>query len=177
MDNPFKNSIGKYYSRQLFWEEWIELADSAKTIQPMFTLHADKEGLVNFGKAYVESEDPSGYTVSQELLDGYRMWTVLMQSTWFQTAKKAWDAEMDARLSSKGIRVMQEILDNGGPAQRALAAKYFADKEYRKDKTKTRGRPSQDEINAKAKEAATFDKNLVDDSSRITFSRMAVDRK
>jgi hypothetical protein len=165
--NKFKNSQGKYYTRQLFWEESIELADSAKSIEPMFTLYSDKEGLINLGKAYVESEDPTGYKVSNEYLDGYRMWTILMQAKWFQTAKKLWDEELDARLSSKGIQKLQEMLENGTPPQKAQAAKYFADKEFRKDKTHSRGRPSKDQIAAEARKEAVISDNLAEDYKRI----------
>jgi hypothetical protein len=167
MQNKFKNSNGKYYTRQLFWEESIELAASAKTIEPIFTLYTDKEGLINFGKAYVETEDPTGYKVATELLDGYRMWTVLMQAAWFKAAKKLWDEEMDARLSSKGIAKLQEMLENGTPPQQAQAAKYFADKEFRKDKTHYRGRPSKDQIIEETRKAAIIDENLADDLKRI----------
>ena len=165
--NPFKSANGKHYTRQLFWEESIEIANSQKTSEPMFTLYSDRPGLINFGKAYVESEDPTGYTVAMKLLDGYRHWTILSQCKWFQTAKKLWDEEMDVRLSSKGIRKLQEFLEDGTPQQQLAASKYFADKEYRKDKTATRGRPSKDQIAEEARKAATVDKELAADFERI----------
>jgi len=164
---PFKNSQGKYYTRQLFWEESIELSNETRRIDPVFTLYADKPGLINFGKAYVESEDPTGYKVAQELLGGYQLWTLLMKSRWFQTAKSIWDNEMDARLASQGISKLKDLLENGTPPQKLAAAKYFADKEYRKDKTNSRGRPSKDEIAASAREAAAVDKHLAEDFERI----------
>jgi hypothetical protein len=167
MSNPFKNAQNKYYTRQLFWEQWNDLPNEMKKIEPMFTLYADKPGLINFGKAYVESEDPTGYKISQELLDGYRLWSLLMKSSWFIAAKKMWDEELDARLTSKGLNKMQEILENGGPAQQAVAAKYFADREYRKDKTKSRGRPSKEEVAAEVRKEASFSRTISEDFERI----------
>lgn len=165
--NKFKSSNGRYYTRQLFWEESIEMANSAKAVEPMFTLYTDKEGLINFGKEYVESEDPTGYKVSQKLLDGYRMWTILMQAKWFQTAKKLWDEELDARLSSKGIEKLQEMLENGKPQQQAAAAKYFADKEFRKDKTRSKGRPSKAQIAEEVRKEALLSDKFSEDYKRI----------
>ena len=165
--SKLKNSQNKYYTRQLFWEEWIELPNEKKTITPVFTLYKDKEGLINFGKAYVESEDPTGYKVSQEHLEGYRLWTLLMNCSWFKTAKKMWDEELDARLSSKGLQKLQEMLVNGTPPQQAAAAKYFADKEYRKDKTHARGRPSKEQVAAQTRKEAETEKQLSADFERI----------
>ena len=163
----FKAPNGKYYTRQLFWEESIELTESTRSIPPIFSLYSDKPGLINFGREYVESEDPTGYKVSQKLLDGYRLWSILMKCTWFQTAKKLWDEEMDARLCSKGLEQMKDLLENGAPAQRAVAAKYFADKEYRKDKTASRGRPSKEQVTAETRKIATVEKQVNDDFQRI----------
>lgn len=165
--SDFKAANGKYYTRQLFWEEWIDLPIDKRKTEPTFTLYSDKPGLINFGRAYVESEDPTGYKVSQELLEGYRLWTILMACSWFQTAKKLWDEEMDARLSSKGIAKLQEMLEHGTPPQKSIAAKYFADKEYRKDKTHSRGRPSKDQVAAEARKEATIDRQLAEDFERI----------
>jgi hypothetical protein len=163
----FQSPSGKFYTRQLFWEESIELSSEVRVIDPVFTLYKDKPGLINFGKAYVESEDPTGYKVAEELLGGYRLWTVLMQSKWFQAAKKLWDEELDARLASKGFEKIKDLAKNGLPAQQLAAAKYLANGEHRKDHKATKGRPTKAQIEEKAKEEADLQSRYVEDYKRI----------
>ena len=165
--SELKERQGKFYTRQLLWEEWVNMEIVNRVIDPKFSLYSDKEGLINFGRAYVESEDPTGYTVANELLGGYRHWTILMQSPWFQTAKKIWDEELDARLVAKGLVRLKDLLENGAPAQQAVAAKYFADKEYRKDKTTSRGRPTKAQVSEEARKAAEINSQVADDLKRI----------
>jgi hypothetical protein len=76
---------GKYYTKQLFWEQSIELSEAERSIEPVFTLYKDKPNLINLGKKYVEAEDPTGYKIATELLGDYKLWTTLMRCTWFQT--------------------------------------------------------------------------------------------
>ena len=166
MEN-FRASNGKYYTRQLFWDEWINLMQSERQIDPPFCLHGNKPELINFGKAYVESEDPTGYKVAQKLLGGYQLWTVLMKTKWFQEAKKLWDEELDARLKSQGIEKLKEILENGMPAQQLQAAKYLANQEYKGTSGSSRGRPSNSEVEKAAREAAEIRDALQSDADRI----------
>lgn len=165
----FKASNGKYYTRQLFWDEWVNLMQSERQIDPPFCLHGNKPELINFGKAYVESEDPTGYKVAQELLGGYQLWTVLMKTKWFQEAKKIWDEELDARLKSQGIEKLKEILTNGQPAQQLQAAKYIANLEYKGATRSSRGRPSNAEIEKAAREEADIRSTLEADYQRISL--------
>jgi hypothetical protein len=166
--NNFKASNGKYYTRALFWEESIDLSNDARVIPPVFTLYKDKPNLINFGKAYVETRDPTGYKVTQELLNGdYNLWTVLMNCTWFLAAKEMWDRELDAALSSEGMEKIRVMLTDGLPAQQLAAAKYLANKEYRKDKTATKGRPSSEQVTRQAREQAAIEKELAEDFKRI----------
>lgn len=169
MQPPYKNQSGQYYTRQLFWEESIELSDSMKAIAPVFTLYKNKPGLINFGQEYILSEDPTGYTVAQKLLGEYSHWTILMKSKWFKAAKTLWDDELDARLTARGFNKIQELLKDGPPAQQLAAAKYLADKEYRKDKSASKGRPSKKEIDEKIREDADTQEQLSADFKRISL--------
>jgi uncharacterized protein YoaH (UPF0181 family) len=166
-DYNFKASNGKYITRQWFYEEFIELDNDSKTVEPLFTLYRDKPDLINLGKKYVEYEDPTGYTLATEFLGDYRFWTTLLKCKWFQQAKKVWDEELEQKLASKAIEKIKELMTSGMPAQQLAAAKYLANAQYRKDAGSTRGRPRKEEVAAAAKEAATFDQQLADDFKRI----------
>jgi hypothetical protein len=163
----FKAANGRYYTRQLFWEESIELANAEKSIEPVFTLYGDKPGLINFGKRYVELEDPTGYEVAIDLLGDYRLWTVLMQCKWFQTAKKQWDAELDAKLTVRAFKKIKELSKDGPPPQQLAASKYLANLEYRKDHKATKGRPTRTQVEQAAREEADNRTALEEDYQRI----------
>lgn len=133
-----------------------------------FTLHKDKPGLINFGKVYVEEGDPSGYKVTQKLLDGdYTLWTILMGCRWFVSAKELWDRELDAKLFSEGMDQIRELAENGMPAQKLSAAKFLANKEYKKDKSNSKGRPRREDIDRAARDLAVSDRDIEDDLNRI----------
>jgi len=163
----FKATNGKYYTKQLFWEEWINLPIDLRIIEPSFSLYKDKPNLINFGKKYVEHRDPTGYAVAQELLGDYNLWTALMNCRWFVAAKEVWDRELDAALASEAMAMIRLLLKEGLPAQQLAAAKYLANKEYRKDKSASKGRPSNAEVTRQAREAAEVEKQLADDFKRI----------
>lgn len=164
----FISSNGKYYTRQLFWEESIQLLIEKRTIKPMFSLYRDREGLINLGKVYVKCADPSGYKVAQELFDGdYTLWTVLMGCRWFVAAKEVWDRELDAKLYSEGMEEIRTLAKDGMPAQKLAAAKFLATKAYRKDNSASKGRPSRQDVDRAAKDLAATELDLEADLKRI----------
>jgi hypothetical protein len=164
----FKGHTGKYFTRQLFHEEWQDLMIEKRVIKPLFTLYNDREGLINFGKVYVKCADPSGYKVAQEILDGdYTLWTVLMGCRWFVAAKELWDRELDAKLYSEGLEEIRTLAKDGMPAQKLAASKFLATKAYRKDNSASKGRPSRESIDRAAKDLAVSDRDLDEDLKRI----------
>jgi len=165
--SDFIANNGRPFTRQLFWEEWVDLPIDQRVIEPKYSLYRDKPGLINFGKAYVEARDPTGYAVSQELLYDYSHWQTLLRCKWFLAAKEVWDRELDAAIASEGMAKIRQLLADGLPAQQLAAAKYLANREYRKDKSATKGRPSNDQIAKEAARQAEFDRELADDAKRI----------
>lgn len=166
-----KASNGKYYTRQLFWEEWIDMSDAEKIMDPPFTLYKDKPGKINFGKEYVRRDDPTGYRVAVEVLGDYRLWTTLMKTKWFQSAKKIWDDELEAKLASQGIEKIKELMEHGMPAQQLAAAKYLANREYSRDSKASKGRPSNAQVAEAAREEAAVERHLAEDFKRISLAR------
>jgi hypothetical protein len=172
IDSPFKNKNGGYYTRQLFYEENTQFKIENRVIKPMFTLHKDREGLINVGRVYVEECDPTGYKVAQRILDGdFTLWTVLMSCRWFVSAKEVWDRELDAQLVSEGLAEIRELAKNGMPAQKLAASKYLANKEYRKDHTANKGRPKREDIDRAAKDLAIREEDIAADLRRIQGAR------
>lgn len=164
----FKGVTGKYFTRQLFYEQSVDLMIEHRVIKPLFCLHKDREGLINFGKVYVKEADPSGYQLVQKILDGdYTLWTVLLGCRWFIAAKEIWDKELDAKLYSEGMEEIRTLAKDGMPAQKLAAAKFLATKQYRKDSSVGKGRPRREDIDRAARDLAVTDRDLEADIKRI----------
>lgn len=163
----FKNNSGQFYTRQLFWEESIQIEAEKKRIEPPFCLHESKHGLISFRDKYVELGDPTGYKITQELLGGnYRHWQELLKCKWFVAAKKEWDVELDAKLASEGLDKIRETAQSDDK-QALVAARYLANKEYREKVKTTRGRPSKDELSGELKRMSAEEKAIFEDAERI----------
>lgn len=170
MTQPFISSIGTYFTSQLFYERQVLMHSEKKVGKPVFTLHKDIPGLINFGKRYVALEDPTGYKVTQELLNGdFIHWGYLMRSSWFIAAKEKWDEELDAKLTSKGLDAIQGIAkeEEASPAIRLQAAKFLATKGYQPKTTKKRGRPTSLEVESELKHATELQTTINEDLARI----------
>lgn len=166
-----KNSGGKHYTKQLFHETWSTLESDLRVgTQAPFTLYQDKPNHINFGKAYVDLADPSGYRITQLYLGGdYKHWLSLCKCSWFLEAKEVWDKELEAKLFSEGIAAIKEIAKDESHKGRLQAAKILVDKGYasKLDSKARRGRPSTEEVEGHLKESARAEKALQDDLERI----------
>ena len=162
------------YTSQLFWDMWIELPHDRRTCQPMFTLHEDKEGLINFRKEYVRDMDPTGYTTATRLLENFDHWGRLMGTKWFKEAKKEWDKELAAKMDAEATAVLQKILKGGDEiktSEQIAAAKVMLGKAKTVGKKPVvsvgRGRPSKEEVEGELKNQARLTKEEQDDLDRI----------
>jgi hypothetical protein len=162
---PYKNEQNQRFTRQLFFEQWTNLPIENRLGEPPFTLHADKEGYVNFGQEYIKDADPTGYTTAKRLLGDYSYWKFLMKVQWFREAKKDWDEELEAKLYAQGLAKIREIALGDDPKALA-AAKYLANKEFKQGGVK-RGRPSSDEVEGRLKQEVENIASTDADAERI----------
>jgi hypothetical protein len=163
------------YTKQLFWDMHRMMANADKAIDPIYTLHDDVEGLINFRKEYVRDMDPTGYKTANRLLESYDHWNLLMRGQWFRDAKAEWDKEIAAILEKEATDVLRGIaLDSDlKPAERTSAAKAILGraKSIRTPEKTTvgpgRGRPSNEEVQGELKRQAALTKDELDDLKRI----------
>lgn len=171
---PFRNNSNQRYTKQLFYEQWNELPNSMRLVRPPFTLNADVEGCLNFGREYVADCDPSGYTTSMRLFKEFTQFEYLLRTPWFKEAKETWDREIEARLYAEGISKLRELA-KGEDAKALQAAKVLINpKDYaidRSKKTVKRGRPSSEEIQGHLKQEAEDAKELEEAMDRIRLVR------
>lgn len=173
---PYRNEQNQRYTRQLFYEQWSNLPIENRVVGPAFTLFQDREGLINFGKEYINDNDPTGYTTATRLLGEYAYWKFLMKVQWFREAKEIWDEELDAKLTSEGLAKIRQIAlseDKGA----LVAAKYLANQDYKNANNKksahSRGRPSKEEVAGHLAQEAREAKETLEDAERIKLVRNA----
>lgn len=166
---PYKNEQNQRYTRQLFWEQWVELPIENRLGEPPFTLHVDKPDKINFGQEYIADGDPTGYTTAKRLLGDYGYWRFLNKVSWFREAVKLWDEELEAKLYAEGMATIRQMAAGDDP--KALqAAKYLANLEFKVDKQGSkRGRPSKEEVEGRLNQMAEEEQELVDAAERISL--------
>lgn len=176
--SKFRNAGGQRWTRTLFYECQAEVGVEAPAfaIPPMYTLHSDREGLVNFQREYVRLGDPSGYQLAQLYLEDYNHWLLLLKSPWFRKAKEIWDVELDAKLSSEALATIRSYADGiegVSPAVQLAAAKYLSDLSAKRSAkgSATRGRPSKEEVAGNLKAATISASELEGDLARIRAVR------
>ncbi len=166
--NKFLADNNKFFTKQLFWEQWSELPLDRRTVEwPPFCLHRDRENCINFGKEYVKYRDPTGYKVATKLLGDYQHWIALNACTWFKAAREMWDEELDQILKEEAFRKIRELMVDGQPAQQLAAAKYLANAEHRREAKGGKGRPSKEAIEKETRRVAAVERELADDFQRI----------
>jgi hypothetical protein len=176
-NSKFRSDNNTRYTQQLFFELWRDLPVDKRTFQPMFSLHDDIEGLVNFRQEYVRDMDPTGYKTATRLLENYDHWQLLMKSKWFKEAKAEWDKELAAKMEKEALDALRGIIiadDESGVkiSDRISAAKVLLGKsktikgDMEKGELK-RGRPSKEEVQGALKEEVRLSKEEEEDASRI----------
>lgn len=168
--SPKNNGL---YTIQLFWDHQQQMPEDRKLIEPMYTLHNDVKGMINFRKEYIRDMDPTGFKTANRLLENYEHWNLLMRTKWFREVKAEWDKELAAKMDADATDVLKEIMKGGDDiktSERIAAAKVMLGKAKAlgpKPETSKRGRPSTDEVNGELKEQARLTKEEQEDLKRI----------
>lgn len=163
---PYRNELNQRYSKQLFYEQWIQLPVELRLGEPPFTLHNPREGLICFREQYINDADPTGYKTSTRLLGEFGYWKFLFKAGWFREAVESWNEELEAKLQSEALDKIREIA-SGDDAKALAAAKFIAQKEYKKGGGPKRGRPTKEEVEGKLQQEVDDLKRLEEDASRI----------
>jgi len=134
----FKDSIGRWRTKSLFYE-----ANDYQIEDALFTLgEEDKtvkgKTLISLRKRFVESDDPTGYSVSIQYLGGYAHWDAICKSSLKDEVEK-WRDELEIKLRSIGLANAIKSAKSGN----FNAAKFLAERGWDK---RIAGRPSKDEV-------------------------------
>lgn len=163
------------YTKQLFWDMQREMPIAERLITPLYTLHEDVEGFINFRREYVNDMDPTGYKTATRLLENYEHWNILMRTKWFREAKEEWDKELKAKMEKEATDVLLGIMhDFEGSAkvsERIAAAKAVLGQSRAIGKNEAketkRGRPTKEEVKGYLVQEAELTKEEQEDFERI----------
>ena len=168
MKPPYKHpTVGSWFTEALFWDRMYikAIADRNTTIDPVFSLYADKPGLINCRKTFVALRDPTGYTWAIQYLGDWQHWLKLIKCKWFAEAYDIWVEELKNLLRAEALERIADIASSQSP-QSLNAAKYLAGFEWEK-KAGTRGRPSKADLDKELHKQAELLKDESSDFERI----------
>ncbi len=162
---PYKSPNNAWYTAALFWDMVITRTLEQRMIQPVFTLHEDKEGYVNCRKTFVELGDPTGYKWAMKYLGDWAHWKELVKAKWFAKALEEWREELRIKIQSEALDVIRAVSITDDK-QALVAAKYLAEYGWVKAGT-GRGRPSKAEVQGELKKAVEAISVEDEDAKRI----------
>ena len=159
----FKDNQGRWRTQSLFVET-ITASAKENGWEAEFTLKdTHPSGLTSLRRAFIRSEDPTGYTTAMEYLGSWEHWVRLFENPQFQKELSIWSDEQDVRIRSKAIKAIKDTALTEG-SKGTAAAKWIADKAYLGTK---RGRPSKADIAKETKQQANIKAELKDDAARV----------
>lgn len=168
--SKFRGSSGPIYTKSLFYEQWIGTEIDKRVSDPLFSLHRDRPGLINFRKEYLKDEDETGYKTSVRLLEGFHHFEYLMKTCrWFREAKEEWDRELKAKLRARALDVVKVLAEDetAKHSERLAAAKTLLSETKAPAPKGNRGRPTKEEVEGELKREAELSKEMKEDLERI----------
>lgn len=127
-------------------------------------VHGDKV-IYAVRRLYVDMEDVHEYKFANTYFYSWSHWQRLLRSPIIRPHIDEWRAELEAKLTSRNLKRMEELAAEGN--QQAI--KYMANKGWNGEAAapKKRGRPSKDEVSGELKRQAKEEDVFASDWSRI----------
>lgn len=157
--NKFKDSTNNWLTKSLFRETF---QGSCPTATPLYSLRCGKKEPC-LHCLFMETNDPTGYTLAQEHLGGWPHLKRLRQGQWFEEFYKEWVEELEQKLFSEGVKKMRSL----GLKGNSTAAKWLADKGWKEVEGPKRGRPSKAEVKGELRKQVALEKELEEFEKRV----------
>jgi hypothetical protein len=156
--DKFKDSMGRWYTKGLFWE----MCFPENKARASYTLkESEHKGLPSLKQLYLDSEDLTEYEFAVDHLGGWNHWKALRKCKWFAPHLADWQEELEVRVRSQGIKALisHSLSPKGQTSAKWLAEKGWVDKK--------RGAPSKAEVNAELKQQAGIHAEVEGDLLRL----------
>lgn len=165
---PFKNRMGKYFTKAMFVEHYDP------NIKPVFTMKEfdwEYEGVTypSFSRLFLEVGDPTGYLFAKEYLKSYKHFQELQKGGWFREYLDEILEELEIAQKAMGYKKIAEIA-TGETGSAYNAAKFLAKEGFEGEKTtgkKPVGRPSKTAKERNSRIQDSVHSRIEDDMQRI----------
>jgi len=161
-EKQLRDKMGRYRTASLFREGYS--STDKDDLSPLWTLKdRDPKGkLPSLRRAYIDSLDPTEYTIALQAFGSWTHWEKLRRLNWFSEHVDEWAIELEVALRSSAVK---EAIDSSRSGKtRFSAAKWIAEGGYKGAK---RGRPSKAEKERALKIEARLQEEVEGDAERI----------
>lgn len=159
----FKNSIGHWITRGLFYEQAPEKTFVCYTLK-----EHDHEGYESLRRLYLECDDPTEYTFAVTHLGGWEHWKKLLECDWFQPHIESWREELEIRTRAQALVRLKQAAANKEDKSSFQANKYLLDKGWVEKEAKNKvGRPTNDKIIKEAQKISDSNVAFLEDYQRL----------
>jgi hypothetical protein len=139
--NPFKNSLGVYYIKALFFE----YDDSPDKETAIYTLKDEDwfwrdRKFLSLSRLYILEEDPAEYQFAEKYFDGWKHWKRVSTSALISPYIREMREELSALLLSRALKDMIEV-SKGKGREATMAHKFLIDKGWEAGIEKKPGKP------------------------------------
>lgn len=168
MSNKFKNVMGMYLTKALFFEE-----NTTDRDQVIYTLK-DEDHTVgdkvypSLRKLFVEAEDPTEYNFACEYLGGWAHWKQLSSASFFKPHIKEWREELEIRMRAKALNHIRVKANTKEDKESFSANKFLVQGQWKSQEEKEKvGRPTKQKIKEEADLLFKAKTEIDDDFERI----------
>lgn len=165
MASKFRNASNARYLRSLFYENGTE----DKSVVLYTLKDEDYLGYPSLYRLYMETADPTEYEFATQYLDGWEHWKMMTQCTWFIPFVARWREELDLKIKSKSLRVVQKEADDSKSKNSFAANKMLIERAWEKSGPKVRkvGRPTTEEVTGELKRRTDEAQRINGDFERL----------
>lgn len=161
--NRYKNSVGRYYLRGLFYEE--TLSDKSSVL---YTLkREDHQGYPSLFRLYMSVSDPTEYKFAVAHLGGWDHWLELTSADWFKPYVEAWRVELITKLQSDALSSIKAVAASEANPNSYHANKYLLETFGKPVEAKKRGRPSKGSLEDEKTHQRSILADIADDAKRL----------
>lgn len=163
MDNKFKNSMGKWYTRALFFEETEGDKSSV-----LYTLkREDHLTYPSLQRLYLEIADPTEYRFAVQYLDCWAHWELIRDLSWFRPYYAEWQRELEVKIKSRALASIIDTATAEGNPNAYHANKYILEWTEKPAGALKRGRPSKDTTREQIIAQAASMAEIAEDAKRM----------
>lgn len=164
--NKFKNINGLWRTHSLFAEQTHakEGKESA-----LYTLRPEEwHGFPSLKLLFLETNDPTGYTLSQKHLGGWEHFQALLACKWFEEAFDEWKRELETKMRAEALVNLVKMSKDSSHRSSVELNKFLLNKGWVLPEDKSKGgRPKKEDIRKEAIRLATVDGEVDSDFERV----------